>query len=285
MSARFFSFDSAWQETAQRSEGRTLFAIGDLHGDADHLDAMLQLLSPLIMEAHVAGRAPLLVCLGDYVDRGPDSLGVLRRVGGLGEALATETVLLEGNHDRYLIDFLAAGRPPPERMERWLASGGQTLLAELDLQVSQAAALADPVLQSEARIRMPQQALDTLAQLQLTHRVGDWLFVHAGIRPDRPLAEQDPWDLVSIREPFLSWREWNRPFRVVHGHTVSAAMMLPHRVSTDTGVLRSGVLSALQIEDSRLRWLCVTDDPSLERFRALPNAQLAPAYGPMRPLD
>ena len=108
-----YAFASRWETAPRTLPGGMLLAIGDIHGHRDHFDALLDLLRPEILRARVAGLACELVLLGDYVDRGPDSLGTLRRLLGLEALLGVPVHTLCGNHDQHLIDFLLTDRPDP----------------------------------------------------------------------------------------------------------------------------------------------------------------------------
>src|SRR3954454_12832494 len=119
------AFHSTWEPAPRATPaGTMLFAIGDVHGHLKLLDALLDLLAPEFAAARERGLACELVMIGDYVDRGPASLGVLRRLIGLESQLGFPVHLLRGNHDHYMIDFLTADRPDPESLEGWCGNGG-----------------------------------------------------------------------------------------------------------------------------------------------------------------
>ena len=112
-----YSFRSDWERAPRLTlPGMTLLAVGDVHGCSAHLVAMLTLLESVIVQACEQGRRCELVMIGDYIDRGPDSLGVLKRLGGLEETLGIPVHLLQGNHDQFLIEFLHV-MPHPDLLE------------------------------------------------------------------------------------------------------------------------------------------------------------------------
>ncbi|WP_216905700.1 metallophosphoesterase family protein [Synechococcus sp. CCY 0621] len=199
-------------------------AIGDVHGCASLLE--------LELTPHLDSGVELIF-LGDLIDRAPEPDGdrkVLERVWQLQHnpaayGLAGVTVLM-GNHEQMLLD--AMDQPAPEEgLDLWEWSGGDREL------VSFAA-----------------ERRDWFEQLPGTAIRGNYLFVHAGVRPGVPLEEQDFVDLIWIRQPFLS-RPHGLPYTVVHGHTFRSDYQvahLPHRIGIDTGAYESGILTALPLE-------------------------------------
>jgi serine/threonine protein phosphatase 1 len=169
-----------------------------------------------------------------------------------------------------LLDHLRA-MPHPGTFELWLMNGGSSVLAQLGIfepaEEADAEILAD--LSGRLRERLGPAIVDSLRSTSLSERIGDYLFVHAGVMPDLPLDEQGPDDLLWIREPFLEARHWPHPFTVVHGHTPLGPEVLPHRIGLDSGCFFTGVLSAVEIEDRRLRFHAVSSDPDPEEFRRL----------------
>jgi serine/threonine protein phosphatase 1 len=280
-----YTFGSDW-EPAPRPAPSTahLFAIGDVHGHLQHLDALIGLLRPEIAAALARGRRVELVLVGDYVDRGPDSLGVLRRVAELPRRLGVPVHALRGNHDQYLVEFIFAERPDLAAVESWCGNGGDTTLAELG--VTPADILdRDPVeLAARARAAAGPAALALLGRLELRSMVGAYAFVHAGVHPKRAIEKQGPREFLWLREPFLGARDWQQPFVVVHGHTIRGPEVHPHRIAIDSGAYRTGVLTALEVEGERLRFWCVGSDPKLKAFRRLPGLEQARRFTSPRPL-
>ena len=233
------------------TEGQRIYAIGDVHGRLDLLDAMLaRLRADLAARPHPR---PLLVMLGDYVDRGPSSRGVLDRLIGI-EASDLPSVFLLGNHDSYIEAYLS----DPEWYDRtyhWLhsAMGGGATLASYGVRDAHE---RDPRATHDAfAAAFPAEHAAFLDRCRLWHRIGGYVFVHAGIRPGVPMEAQNRDDLIWIREPFLSSRR-DFGFKVVHGHTIVPRVEHhPNRIAVDTGAVRSGKLSCLLLEGAEVALL------------------------------
>lgn len=281
-----YAFGSDWEPApAKVPPGTHLFAVGDVHGHLAHLDALLDLLRPDIAAARARGMRVELILIGDYVDRGPDSLGVLRRVAELPRRLGVPVHAMRGNHDHYLTEFLLAARPDLATLEAWCGNGGETTLAELGLTP------ADLLAQDPADLAMPARkvagpaVLALLRRLELRLTIGQYAFVHAGVHPSRPLEKHGARELLWLREPFLSARDWQQPFVVVHGHTIRGPEVFPHRIAIDSGAYRTGVLTALELAGDRLRFRCVGSDPKRKAFRRLPGLEQARRFTAPRPLS
>ncbi|WP_112322372.1 metallophosphoesterase family protein [Oceanibium sediminis] len=216
------------------TDGKRIYAIGDIHGCLGALEHVLgRIAADFSARPHPA---PVTLCVGDYVDRGPDARGVLDRLLALDGA-----VLLLGNHDELFRDFLL-GDLPGEMFASWQrgAMGGRETLASYGLNPG--------VSPEEARAVAPASHLGFLQRAPRLVRIGGYVFVHAGIRPGVPLDRQDPHDLIWIREPFLSWTG-PHPGIVVHGHTpVERVTHHGNRIEIDTGAVFGGPLSCLVLE-------------------------------------
>jgi serine/threonine protein phosphatase 1 len=228
--------------------GRRLYCIGDIHGRLD----LLRLLHERIAEdAEPFDGDRTIVYLGDYIDRGMQSRGVMEEL--LEAPLAGfEAVHLLGNHEQTLLDFLQY----PEQAAGWLAWGGRETLASYgvplppDFRQPDIVALRDMLL---GRIDM--RHVEYMRGMPMTHAAGDYLFVHAGIRPGVPLQEQSDSDLLWIRRDFTESTE-SHGCVVVHGHSISEEVeMLPNRIGIDTGAFYTGVLTCLVLEGSTRRLL------------------------------
>ena len=228
------------------------YAVGDIHGRLDLLDRLLALIAR--DHAKAGGGPAELVFLGDYVDRGPASAGVVERLATLAADLAPglKPVFLRGNHEALMLDFLAHGR----RAEAWLNNGGGATLASYGVAIDEDADKASLAATARRfRAVLPASHRAFLEGLALHHSVGPYLFVHAGLRPGRALAEQDEEDLIWIRGPFLDASEPFEKF-VVHGHTISAAPDLrANRLGLDTGAFCTGCLTAAILDKKGLRFL------------------------------
>ncbi|WP_051249414.1 metallophosphoesterase [Inquilinus limosus] len=230
--------------------GRAVAAIGDVHGQADLLEAMHRLVATEFA-ALPAGTDCTLIHLGDLVDRGPENRRALALArGGIAGA---ETITLLGNHDDRMVAVLD-GAADHGSLQFWLTYGGDRVLIECGV-----TELAGDW-RGRVRAAIGPDVLGWLRGCPVSHRIGDLLFVHAGIDPQRPLAEQDRHTLLWIRDPFLEWR---RPFpenvAVIHGHTPVESLELghPHRIDVDTGAFATGCLSAVLIHGERMRGLRV----------------------------
>lgn len=240
---------------ARGAPGSVLYAIGDVHGRAD-------LLAPLVAAVradaalNACERPPILLFLGDYVDRGPDSRGVIDQIIALQTEGAFRVLPLRGNHDQYLLDFLTT----PEHAQSWMDYGGAATL--LSYGVRPPLTRTDPDAWVEARDEFvalfPPSHRVFFERTTLAATFGDFVFVHAGVRPGVELADQTPTDLMTIRRTFLK-SDPPLPGRVVvFGHTPFAKPSLSKgRISVDTGAYATNVLSAVKIVDNRVSFLQV----------------------------
>ena len=232
-------------------EGQLLYAVGDIHGRLDLLEALLgQIVEDAGASEGVDRRD--LVFLGDYVDRGPESSGVVEKLlTGLPSGFNTH--FLKGNHEAILFDFLEEAW----RLEHWLMNGGAATMRSYGVDTERLARLAAPpeLWQQTFAEALPETHLRFFKSLRLSVAIGDYLFVHAGIKPGVPLEAQSEADLIWIREPFLSHAA---PFGkiVVHGHTPGTAPVTrPNRIGIDTGAVFSGRLTALRLQDDSRKFL------------------------------
>ena len=235
-------------------EGVRIYAIGDVHGC---LELLKRLEGRIEQSARDCGLNARIVFLGDYIDRGPDSRGVIEYLSG-GSFAGFPASHLLGNHEDILLEALAQ----PALVREWLRWGGLATLGSYGVSLP---SLADPAERDEAIAMAMSEALPLhhrsfLERLELSYAVGDYLFVHAGIRPGRPLHKQSRHDMLTIREPFLSSAKVF-PARVVHGHSVAFdAQIAPCRIGIDTGAYATGRLSAVMLEDDRYEILSVEQD-------------------------
>lgn len=263
------AFHSGWEPAPRRTPpATTLLAVGDVHGCDDHLQAMEQVLATVIAAAGEEGRRCEVVMVGDYTDRGPSSLGVLRRLGRMDARLGVPVHRLLGNHDQFLLECLRA-QPDPEVLALWLDNGGITVLAECGIDEA-ALGDADPAeIASRLRGQLGPELMSLLRGLKVGWPAGGYLFVHAGVQPAQPLETQQAADLIWIREPFLTGADWSHDFAVVHGHTPLGPDVHAHRIGIDSGCFRTGALSAVELADDRLRFHVVSDAPGSDDLAAL----------------
>lgn len=210
----------------------TLYAIGDIHGQLAMLEDALDRIE------RDGGPNARIVFLGDYVDRGPDSRGVIERLRqGLAEG--RNWICLKGNHDRLFEWFVA---PPVPRQDSHLLIGYHWFHERIGgLETAQSYGVDVPErirqkeLAAEFRAALPDGHLAFLQGLQLSHREMGKFFVHAGVRPGVPLTDQDEEDLLWIRQEFLEDTR-DHGALIVHGHTpVKAPELKPNRLNLDTG--------------------------------------------------
>jgi serine/threonine protein phosphatase 1 len=202
-----------------------VFAIGDVHGCVDELTTLLTRLAPQADDK--------LVFLGDYIDRGPAPKGVIDRLLGLRESVPC--VFLKGNHEDMFLDFLGLGG---RYGDAFLYNGGGATLRSYD---------CDGCDVDQVAARLPDAHREFLLQLQTYHRDGDFLFVHAGVRPGLSLAQQSDEDLLWIREDFTT-QPHDLGCTVLFGHTPYREVLidLPYKIGLDTGLVYRNKLSCFE---------------------------------------
>lgn len=227
--------------------GSRVYAVGDVHGCADLLRETFAKIDSHRNANMIANVHEIM--LGDYIDRGPSSFDVIEL---LSKRVASGTVCLKGNHEAFMLQFLK----DPTILNAWQRCGGLQTLASyglaplLDLspeaQEGFAATLAE---------RLPAHHFDFLSTLPLSFTLGDYFFVHAGVRPRVALSDQHADDLLWIREDFLRY-EGNFGKFVVHGHTpVSEPEIRTNRLNIDTGAYASGKLTCAVFEGDQISFL------------------------------
>lgn len=230
-------------------DGLRIYAIGDIHGRFD----LLQPVHAQIRRDLAARPAEqsIEIFLGDYVDRGPQSRDVVEWLIR-SEPACDERICLMGNHE----DLLLGGLADAAGTEAWLVNGGiETLLS---YRPTPRASLADMTLDDVRELfaeAFPESHRAFLSELSHMQIYGGYAFVHAGIDPDRPIDDQDPFDLLWIREPFLTSTA-DFGLVVVHGHTPAVEPEVrPNRINVDTGAFFTGRLTCLALEGVRRRFL------------------------------
>jgi len=231
-------------------DGHRLYAIGDIHGRVDLLDALHAMI--VADAAAGAARQGTIVYLGDYIDRGDHSRAVIERLlgpapGGLAR------IFLKGNHEEMMLRFfddIAVGAA-------WLEYGGAATLLSYGGRLEGSIGVESTLIAVQAELArlVPAAHRRFLERLALFHRAGDYLFVHAGIRPGVPLDQQSPDDLLWIRGAFLNSRA-DHGMVVVHGHSIDPEIeMRANRIGIDTGAYATGVLSCLVLDGADRRLL------------------------------
>jgi len=229
--------------------GQRVYAVGDVHGRSDLFAALSEAIDA--DHAKRGGGDSLVILLGDLVDRGPDSAGVLRQARAWQARRPLRALM--GNHEEMLLDAFTK----EEVLRHFLRHGGRdTILSyPVDRTTYDEATLSEA--QALMRTAIPAEDLAFMQAMEDMIQMGDYLFVHAGIRPDVPLQEQRSGDLRWIREPFTTASD-DLGLTVVHGHTIYDRVELaPGRIGIDTGAYSSGHLTALGLEGTS-HWLIET---------------------------
>ncbi|MGH6827647.1 MAG: metallophosphoesterase family protein [Rhizomicrobium sp.] len=229
-------------------EGTRIYAIGDIHGCDDALKALQR---EITRDAAPYPGTKLIVYLGDYVDRGPNSREVIERLmHKVPAGFAARYV--KGNHDAAVLDFLEDA----EIYRLWRHVGAAETLASYGVR--------PPLFAGREKLEQarrafseafPRSHLDFLKSLELMVLIGEYAFVHAGIRPGVALEQQRADDLLWIRNEFL---EWNAPHPkiVVHGHSPVPVPLIRHnRICVDTSAYLTGILSCAVLEGDACRFL------------------------------
>ncbi|RYG57624.1 MAG: serine/threonine protein phosphatase [Alphaproteobacteria bacterium] len=226
---------------------RLVYAVGDIHGRLDLLEELICEICRDALKTSPELR-PLVIPLGDYIDRGPQSAGVLALLVELCRNNAFEVRPLRGNHEQALLAFLDDPRVGPS----WAQFGGGATLSSYGVPAPRAddSPQAWETASTQLKQALPSEQLVLLRKTEFMICVGDYAFVHAGLRPDARLDEQTPNDLMWIRTEFLNHRS-HLEKRVVHGHSAqTGAQVLPWRIGIDTGAYATGVLTALRLHNT-----------------------------------
>ncbi len=230
-------------------QGRRVYAIGDIHGRDDLFAELIEMI-----RSDNAAREPAqvtLILLGDLVDRGPKSAEVIERAIRLREEFA-DTRLLIGNHEEC---FLAALTGDVRRLRYFMRIGGEATVrsywvGETSLETATFEEVAE-----QLSVMVPETHVEFLGQGEDAIEIGDYVFVHAGIRPGVALEKQALADLRWIRDDFL-YDERDHGVMIVHGHTIRDDVdEWPNRIGIDTGAYKSGILTAIVIEGDERRYL------------------------------
>ena len=231
---------------ARAPDGVALYVIGDIHGRADLLRGLLRKIA-LDAARHETGSKRELVFLGDYVDRGPDSRGVIDLILATKSERAYWTVTaLKGNHEQALMQFMNE----PELWPMWQGFGARETLLSYGVNPPGAGSEPDDWVRAsrQLNIAVPHDHKRFLEDLQLFADRGDYLCVHAGVRPGSPLNQQTEQDFLWIRDEFLR-NERRLEKVIVHGHTpAEEAYVGAHRIGLDTGAYATNLLTAIKLK-------------------------------------
>jgi serine/threonine protein phosphatase 1 len=217
----------------------TIYAIGDVHGC---LDLLVDIEAQIAVDAAGFAGDKLIVMVGDYVDRGPQSARLVDHLLRPPPA-GFERICLVGNHEQIMLDFLAE----PARTPEWLELGGRETLASYGAREAGTLRGGQPGHAGMLDYLVPAEHRAFLEALPVLLETPDHIFVHAGLRPGVPLARQTDADLVWTRTDFAtSYAEFGK--LVVHGHTPRDEVLItPSRIALDTGAFATGVLSAVRL--------------------------------------
>lgn len=232
-------------------DGQRVYAVGDIHGRADLLGSLIEQIED---DDRARGHAlTTFVFLGDLIDRGADSSGVIDRLIEL-KAERPRTRILLGNHEEVLLKALAGDR---QALRMLIKIGGRSTLISYGIAEAEIDAGSFDDLGQRLVAAVPERHVSFLSGFEDHVRIGDYLFVHAGIRPGIAIERQRTSDLRWIRSDFLD-HDGSHGLVVVHGHSVTEAVDERHnRIGIDTGAFSSGRLTALGIEGVR-RWFLST---------------------------
>lgn len=232
-------------------DGLAVWAIGDIHGRLDLLKSLMKAVLEDIKAS--PSQRKLVVFLGDYIDRGPDSRGVIDLLIRLSDVAGVEWHFLKGNHEEIMLRFL----DDPSVGNRWCTYGGDAALASWGLKPPSIAHRKEgwAHLSDELNHALTPDQRAFLNALETELMIGDYAFVHAGYRPGVPLADQSDGDRLWIRGDFLdSDVEFDKV--VVHGHTpVRSVHQDRRRIAVDTKAYSSGVLTALRLQGTTRSFL------------------------------
>lgn len=229
--------------------GAVVWAVGDIHGRLDLLEPLVRHM--IADHAAAAAERTVVVFLGDYIDRGPDSRGVIRYLADLPNDLGIQWRFLKGNHEEAMLNFL----DDPAQGPTWCEYGGDATLESYGLRLPQMKHKPEGWARLSADLdhKVTPAELTFLEELELSLSVGDYFFAHAGARPGVALSDQSTRDLMWIRNSFLD-SEVEFEKIVVHGHTPTMEVHVDRRrIGVDTKAYESGVLTALRLEGADCR--------------------------------
>jgi serine/threonine protein phosphatase 1 len=236
-------------------DGHRIYVVGDVHGMDSLLEELLGRIEADLAHSPVAKAT--LIFVGDLIDRGPGSAQVIERLRTYAYP-GLRTIFLLGNHEEVLLRILGGDS---SLIGKWLQFGGTECLASYGCDASVLSAMSDQQALGHIRSLVPSEHVAFIAGFADTCRIGDYLIVHAGIRPGVELDQQRQSDLRWIRDPFLADRT-DHGVVVVHGHTiVDAVEDRGNRIAIDTGAYRNGVLSALVVEGADRRLIAAGAEP------------------------
>ncbi len=201
-----------------------IYAIGDIHGCREKLEKLIKKVKPT--------KKDTLIFLGDYIDRGPDSRGVIDFLINLSKEF--KTIFLRGNHEWMFLEFYK--KRDNETWELWERNG------------------ARKTLESYGGIdKIPFEHLNFVENTKVYHVYKNYLFVHGGVKPNVPLERQNEMDMMWIRREFINYSEPLKGYTVIFGHTpMEEPMIQSDKIGIDTGCVYGGKLTCIRVEDKRI---------------------------------
>lgn len=234
---------------ASLPDGMRVYAIGDIHGCDKQLKKLLKAIGKDLEDYDGESH---LVFLGDYVDRGPDSKGVIERLVSK-KLPGDQHHFLLGNHEEAMMKVMDG---KSKRANDWLSFGGRQMMESYGVGKKELYEAGGDV-GALLREVMPKSHRKFFEKLELMKQIGGYLFVHAGIRPGVPIDEQEQADLVWIRDRFLK-SDRDHGVVVVHGHTISEKPQnKANRIGVDTGCYATGQLTAVRLQGSERAFITV----------------------------
>jgi serine/threonine protein phosphatase 1 len=237
------------------SPGKRCYAIGDVHG---RLDLLTRLLEGICQ--HNAARPPRstsVVLLGDLIDRGPDSRGVVEYLRTV-RLPDISLFVIAGNHEELMLRALSGDE---SGFQSWIRNGGKATAQSYGVDIDTAEGIDFGGIQGRLSEAIPHSHLAFLRSCADSVGFGDYLLVHAGVRPGIPLRDQQPKDLRWIRNPFLT-SAIDHGRVIIHGHSISLEIeQQPNRIGIDTGAYQTGLLTTIWLEDDRRGFLQVSAAP------------------------
>jgi serine/threonine protein phosphatase 1 len=238
---------------AKGPDGEVLYAVGDIHGRADLLLKIIDKIETDFASVQYSHR-PIIVFLGDYIDRGPSSHDVVHEILRLKTGERFSVCTLRGNHDQFLLDFLEDGRGGAH----WISYGGDATLRSygvdapsVDMNDAEWLGLA-----GRLKGKMPFEHRMFFQRTRLALEFGDYVLAHAGVRPGVPVAQQSSDDLMCIREEFLNHPNPAPGRTVIFGHTpFLKPLVQPGKIGIDTGAYASGTLTSVRIIEDSVKFI------------------------------
>lgn len=234
-------------------DGKRVYAVGDVHGCSELFMALIEAIEDDIRDAEADGIEAEVVLLGDLVDRGPDSAGVIELARKWTKMRNVH--ILFGNHEEMFLNSFEDA----DILRHFMRHGGRETLQSYGVERKAFTKLDLSQIQQLLHDVVPKKHRKFLRSFEDMVQIGDYLFVHAGIQPEVPLGEQKAHSLRWIREPFLSYKK-SHGLVVVHGHTITDDVVdAGNRIGIDTGAYASGKLTALVLQGKKRRYLTAVE--------------------------